>query len=124
MVDSVSTLAFPFTPHEKPMLAALSLVLSVLALALGVFVAFRQRRAGRERAVLGRDLHDRALALDRRCDVLQRQLDAVELRQRIDHLQELVAAGERTGRLDAESARRLRSFALDLRGESLAAESR
>ncbi len=100
------------------MLATLSLALSLvtLALAAGLFVLLR--RASQARGELAQRLHDKALGLDRRCDVLQRQLDAVTRRQGIGRLQELVGVCERQGRLDAAVARRLERYVLDLEDEA------
>ncbi len=82
------------------------------------------RRAGRARAEMAQRQHDVALALDRRCDALQRQLDALSLRQRIDHLQDLLGISEQLGRLDGDAARRLERYVLDLRDEQrIAAEA-
>ena len=58
------------------MLATFSLLLSLSTLALAVGLAVILRRAGRSRRKPAQRLHDQALALDQRCDVLQRELDA------------------------------------------------
>lgn len=78
-------------------------------------------RASQAHAELAQALHDKAMALDQRCDVLQRQLDAHDLWQRIDHLSHLVSACERQGQLDAEAARRLSGTTFELREEALRA---
>ncbi len=106
------------------MLATLSLGLSLVALAIaaGLFVLLRRARLAR--AELAKRQHDKALALDRRCDAIQRQLDALERRHRIDHLTDLVSVSERQGRLDAGVARRLERYVLELRDESRHAEAR
>ncbi len=100
------------------MLAILSLGLSLAALviAAGLFVLLSRARRGR--AELARSQHDKALALDRRCDALQYQLDALSLSHRIDHLLDLVGLSERQGRLDGKVARRLEQVAYDLREEA------
>ncbi len=97
------------------MLATLSLALSLVTLAIAAGLAILLRRAHRARGELAQRLHDKAIALDRRCDALQRQLDNLAMGQRIDHLLDLVRASER---LDATAARRLERFALELREEA------
>ena len=93
------------------------LVLLLAALAGGTWVLLR-----RARHQLAVDLHDKALALDRRCDAVQDQIRALGEAQRIAHLFDLVTWGEAEGRFDSEVARGLRRYALQLRGESLARE--
>ncbi len=100
------------------MLATLSLALSLVTLAVAAGLAVFLRRARRARGELAQSLHDKAIALDRRCDALQRQLDRLVMGQRIDHLLDLVRVSERMERLDAAAARRLERFALDLRQEA------
>ena len=100
------------------MTAAVALVSSLAALAISSGLLVLSRRASRARRELAESLHDRALALDRRCDVLQRQVDAGALRQRIDHLLQLVSLCERQERLDSEVARRLELFVLGLHDEA------
>ncbi len=100
------------------MLATLSLALSLMTLALAAGLFILLRRARQARAELARSQHDKALALDRRCDFIQRQIDAMTRRQGIDHLQELVAVCERHGRLDAGVARRLERYVLVLHDEA------
>ena len=100
------------------MLQLLPLGLSLAALALAAALLVLLRRASRARAELARSQHDAALALDRRCDAMQRQLDALTRRQRIDHLQELVTVSEHQGRLDSGIARRLERYVLDLYDEA------
>lgn len=97
------------------------LVLAVALLAFAALVLIFLRRASRARRSLAVNIHDRALALDRRCDVLREAIEAVTLRQRIDHLFALITCGESEGRLDPAVARRLRRYALELRAESLSA---
>jgi hypothetical protein len=100
-----------------------SLQLIVLAAALLGFAALVLvflRRASRARRELAVNIHDRALALDQRCDVLQAAIDTLAQGQRIDHLFDLIAWGEAEGRLAPETARRLRRQAAALRAESLA----
>ncbi len=107
------------------MLATLSLALSLVTLALAAGLLVLLRRARQARGELAQSLHDKALALDRRCDVLQRQLDALTLHQGFDRLQRLVSVSERQGRLDAGAARRLERYVLDLHDEARhAAEAR
>ncbi len=101
--------------HDVLPILSLGLSLAALAIVAGSLILLR--RAGRERAELAQRLHDTALALDRRCDALQHQLDALALRQRIDHLQDLLGVSERLGRLDGDAARRLERYVLDLRDE-------
>ncbi len=103
------------------MLEILSLGLSLAALALAAGLFVLSRRASRARAELASGQHDAAQALDRRCDLLQHQLDALKRRQRISHLSELVAVSERQGRLTAVAARRLERYVLELRDEARAA---
>lgn len=98
-------------------------VLTAALLAFAALVLFFLRRARRARRSLAVNIHDRALALDRRCDVLGEAIESLTLRQRIDHLFDLIACGESEGRLDPAVARRLRRCALELRAESLAAAS-
>ncbi len=100
------------------MLEILALGLSVAALALAAGLFVLARRASRARAELAAAQHDAALALDRRCDALQHQLDALRRRQRISHLQELVGVSERQGRLGADVARRLERYVLELHDEA------
>ncbi len=100
------------------MFAIVSLVLSLVTLAIVAGLLTLLIRARRARAELARSQHDTALALDRRCDALQHQLDALSRRHRIDHLLDLVSVSEKQGRLDGNSARRLECFALDLREEA------
>ncbi len=97
---------------------SLGLSLGALALAAGLFVLLR--RARRARAELAVSQHDAALALDRRCDALQHQLDDLARRQRISHLTELVRVSEAQGRLTAGTARRLERYVLELRDEARA----
>lgn len=100
------------------MLATLALTFSLAALAAtaGLFVLLR--RAGRARAELAERQHRAALALDRRCDAIQAQLDALTLSRRIDHLTDLVSISERQGRLPAAAARRLERYVLDLQDQA------
>lgn len=100
------------------MLAYLSLVLSLLTLALAAGLLVLLRRASRARRELAESQHDRALALDERCDGLREQLQTLTLRHRADHLLDLVHLCERQGRLDGERARRLERYAYDLREEA------
>ena len=99
-------------------MTTLSLVLALAALALSLGLLLPFRRAARARRELAERLHDQALALDQRCDTLQCQLDATALDQRIDHLLALVSFSQRHGRLEAEAARRLELYALELREEA------
>ena len=92
----------------------------VTAAGLGAGLWIVHRRASRARQTLSQELHDRALALDRRCDHLQEQLEKLARRQRVDHLMDLIDFGDREGRLAPEAARELRRFAHRLREESLA----
>ncbi len=100
------------------MIAYLALLLSAAALAAAAGLLVLARRASQTRRELAQSLHDRALALDQRCDVLQGQLDAQEMRQRIDHLGHLVGACEHRGQLDDGAARRLELYTLELREEA------
>ena len=100
------------------MLEILSFMLSLAALAAAGSLLVLARRARRARLELAQRQHDAALALDRRCDALQRQLDSLARRQRISHLHELVAVSERQGRLGDEVARRLERYVLDLGDEA------
>lgn len=95
---------------------ALGLSLAAVAAAGGLFVL--SRRASRARAELATAQHDAALALDRRCDAVQHQLDTLRRRQRIGHLQELVSVSERQGRLPTAVARRLERYVLELHDEA------
>ena len=91
-------------------------VLATLAgLAMVGWLAFSRARDGRRE--LARRLHDGQLALDRRCDALQAQLDAIVHRQRVDHMLHLVGHGEADGVLAPAVARRLRRYIFDLRRE-------
>lgn len=99
------------------------LSLGVLALAGATFLYLK--RAGRARRELSQRLHDSALALDRRCDVLQGQILEIERRQRIAHLDRLVDWGRLEGRFSERTARALRRYVRDLQAESsLSPESR
>ncbi len=100
------------------MLATLSLALSLVTLAIAAGLAVLLHRARRARGELAQRLHDHALALDRRCDVLQSQLDQVALHHRVDHLLDLVSVSERHGCIATAAARRLERVALDLREEA------
>jgi HAMP domain-containing protein len=80
------------------------------------------RRGSRARRELAQTIHDRTLALDRRFDVTQTEIERLDQQQRIDHLLDLVTAGERDGCLTGEVSRRLRRYALRLRAESAAGE--
>lgn len=101
-----------------PWTLILALALLALAAATGTFL----HRASRARREISQRLHDRALDLDRRCDVLQEQIRALDELRRVDHLFVLVAENEAEGRLAPEAARRLRRYARELRAE-LAARS-
>ncbi len=94
-----------------------TLLLALAALATATFVFLR--RASRARRELARRIHDAAYALDRRCDVLQEQIRALERRQRVDHVFDLLTQGETEGCLEPGVARRLRRYALELRAETL-----
>ncbi len=94
----------------------------VTTLGLGAAVWTSHRRASRARRELAETIHERTLALDRRFDVTQGEIERLDQQQRIDHLLDLVTAGERDGGLTAEVARRLRRYALRLRAESAAGE--
>ena len=100
------------------MLPIVSLVLSLVTLTVAAGLLVLARRASRARRELAQSIHDRALALDRRCDALQRGLDGLARRQRVDHLLDLVSLCERGGRLDGERARRLERYAFELREEA------
>ncbi len=95
---------------------SLGLSIAALAAAAGLFVLLR--RASRARAELARSQHDSTLALDRRCDRIQAQLDALTRRHRIDHLLGLVSVSERQGRLPAGVARRLERYVRKLHDEA------
>ncbi len=97
------------------------LVLAAALLAFAALVLVFLNRARRARRSLAVNIHDRALALDRRCDVLGEAIESLTQCQRIDHVFDLIACGESEGRLDPAVARRLRRYALELRAESLAA---
>ncbi len=103
-----------------PWIPDLLLAILLLAVAGGMWIFLRRARRGRRQLAI--DLHDKALALDRRCDVLRDQIETLDEGQRIAHLFDLVAWGEAEGRFDSEVARSLRRYALQLRGESLARE--
>ena len=106
------------------MIAPLALLLSLAALAISAGLLILARRASRARRELAERLHDQALALDQRCDVLQRQLDAQAMQQSIDHLWRLVGSCERSGQLEGDAARRLERYTLELGEEArLAAEA-
>ncbi len=90
---------------------------------LAAAVWISHRRSSRARRQLAEAIHDRTLALDRRFDVTQAEIERLDQQQRIDHLLDLVIAGERSGGLTAEVARRLRRFALRLRAESASGEA-
>ncbi len=100
------------------MLEILSLGLSFGAVAVVAGLYALSRRASRARAELAANQHAMGLALDRRCDALQLQLDDLRRRQRISHLLELVSVSERQGRLGAGVARRLERYVLELRDEA------
>ncbi len=102
----------------EPMLAIASLVLSLVTLVIAAGLLILLRRGRRARAELAKSQHDKALALDRRCDALQHQLDALTRRQRVDHLLDLVSLSERRGRLDADRARHLELYAIELRDQA------
>lgn len=89
---------------------------------LGAVLWISHRRASRARRELAQTIHDRTLALDRRFDVTQAEIERLDQQQRIDHLLDLVTAGERDACLNGEVARRLRRYALRLRAESAAGE--
>lgn len=93
------------------------LLLSAALIALAAVTGVYLRRASRARRELSQRLHDAALALDRRCDVLQDQILALDRRQRIDHLESLVDRGEAEGRLPARVTPDLRRCLADLRAE-------
>ncbi|MCP3963837.1 MAG: hypothetical protein GY719_38865 [bacterium] len=100
------------------MLPTLSLFLALTALAAAAALLVLSRRAAGARRELAERMHDQAMALDQRCDVLQQQLDVAARDQRIDHLLTLVDVSERQGRLDGAAARRLELYALELREEA------
>ena len=100
------------------MLEILTLGLSLAALVAAAGLLVLARRASRARAELANRQHDAALALDRRCDAIQAQLETLTRRHRIDHLAELVSVSERQGRLPAAAARRLERYVLDLHDEA------
>ncbi len=89
---------------------------------LAAAVLTSHRRASRARRELAETIHERTLALDRRFDVTQGEIERLDQQQRIDHLLDLVTAGERDGCLTVEVSRRLRRYALRLRAESAAGE--
>jgi len=97
------------------------LVLAAALLAFAVLVLVFLHRASRARRSLAVNIHDRALALDRRCDVLGAAIASIAQRQRLDHVFYLIACGESEGRLAPAVAHRLRRYALDLLAETLAA---
>ena len=100
------------------MIAIAAFVVAFAALAMTAGLLILARRASAARRDLSHRLHDMAMALDRRCDVLQHQLDAIARRQRVDHLLDLVSFSQRFGSLDAERARRLAGYVLELREEA------
>jgi hypothetical protein len=95
---------------------AILLAFALLALAGVTFTYLK--RASRARRELSQRLHDSALALDRRCDVLQDQVLTVDRRLSIDHLARLVDWGRSEGRYSDRTAQALRRYVRDLRAES------
>ncbi|RMH22766.1 MAG: hypothetical protein D6696_02540 [Acidobacteria bacterium] len=101
-------------------MTALALLIAAVALlAAGTALALvcRVRRGQGE---LQRTIHDRALALDRRCDALERGLDRLAVEQRLDHLAALVGHARRRGLLTDAAAGELEGYVLGLRRESRA----
>ena len=120
MADSGRTLSgnrVGSTKVPEPVFALLSFVLSLITLAVAAGLLMLLYRARNARAELTKAQHDTALALDRRCDVLQHQLDDLALRQRIDQVLDLVTISESQGCLDHDATRRLERYVLDLRDE-------
>ena len=96
----------------------LLLALELLALAAVVLLGWRYfARARDARHRLARDLHDKALDLDRRCDTLAAQIHSIEQGRRLDRLQDLVADARAEKLLDADAHQRLRAFVHELRRE-------
>lgn len=95
-----------------------TLILALALLALAATTAFYLHRASRARREIDVRLHDRALALDRRCDALEVELRRLAERQRVDHLFVLLAQNEAEGRLAPAAASKLRRYALALAAES------
>ena len=91
---------------------------ALLFVLFGVLLFLLHRHSRRARHLLAQEIHDRALAMDQRCDALQKQVDQLEMRRRIDQLALLVDHGERSGRLSPEAAEKLRQQTLELRQES------
>ncbi len=102
----------------ESVLEILALGLSLAAVAVAAGLLILSRRASRARTELAANQHAMGLALDRRCDTLQLQLDDLQRRQRIGHLLELVSVSERQGRLGAGVARRLERYVLELQDEA------
>ncbi|MEM9599362.1 MAG: hypothetical protein AAGD06_34170 [Acidobacteriota bacterium] len=106
------------------LLAAALLSLTVLALAAtGLYVLARKQRDHRRHLdgrldELAASLHRNAEALDRRCDLLTEGLRRQALRQRIDHLQDLIRFAHRSGHLPEAPATALELYALDMAEEA------
>lgn len=86
-------------------LAALAAL--VVAGGVGVGAWWLARRAAAGRRELARAIHDQALRLDRRCDVLQRSIDELAVARRIDRLHLSVARLRGRGVLGAAASTRL-----------------
>lgn len=104
-----------------------ALVVSTVAFAAVVGLAglcyYGLRRASAGRRRLSVEIHDQALRLDRRLDAVEARLAAAELRARLAHLDRLLGACRRAGRLDAATASALDRYLLGLADEAAAATS-
>lgn len=116
VVDFLARLRRPHTMSStSPVsLATFLALVFVVVLAFVALGAVAWRRAAEGRRALNRSLHDRALALDQRCDTLQDQVDALALDQRITALHHRVGRLSGTGRLTHEAARHLDAAVADL----------
>ena len=93
------------------------LIAATASLAVTTYSLFR--RASSARRELARRLHDRSLALDQRCDLLQTHVDKLSEHRRIDHLLALVSSNQIAGLLSAPAAEALRRYILELHFELL-----
>lgn len=94
-------------------------LLSLLVIGVAGATALVWQRGRQARQAIRLDLHDRQLALDRRCDALGTRLDRLELGLRLGRLNKQVALARDRGLLSHAAANRLDTLVLDWHAEGL-----
>lgn len=98
-------------------LATLFLLLLVIGVASATVLVWQRGRQARQAIRI--DLHDRQMALDRRCDALGAHIDRLDVGLRLARLSKQVALARDRGLLSHVAANRLDGLVLGWRAEGL-----